>query len=302
MQRCLRLITATAAALSIVACGTLPGQQAALASTAPFAAPAWRAGPGQVLLLGEVHDNAAQHALRLQALAALLARGDRPALLLEPFDRERQPAIDRALQADTSGPLDARVDAVIDASGKVAGWDWALYRPYLRLALQQGLPIVAANVSRAESRRIIALGLGPTGWQPEVPEDIARAQAAAIERSHCGQVDAGLAVRLSQAQVARDQFMARMIGTFAARGVVLLAGNGHVRKDIGVPRWLSPALRERSHVVGYLEPDDDDVGAYDEVVRTAAQPREDPCAQMRRAPLRPSAPSAPTPPAAPASR
>lgn len=283
-----RLIAAAALSLLVAACSAVPGTPAT---------PAWRAGPGQVLLLGEVHDNAAQHALRLQALAALLAQGDRPALLLEPFDRERQPAINRALQADAAGPtdasIDARIDAVIKASGQVAGWDWPLYRPYIGLALQHGLPIVAANVSRAESRRIIALGLGPTGWQPEVPEDIARAQAAAIERSHCGQVDAGLAVRLSQAQVARDQFMARMITTHAARGVVLLAGNGHVRRDIGVPRWLSPALRARSHVVGYLEPDDDSGNAYDEVVRTAAQPREDPCAQMRLVPALPSVPAAP---------
>lgn len=288
MYRTCRLITAAALSLCFAACSAVPG------TPAP---PAWRAGPGQVLLLGEVHDNAAQHALRLQALAALLAQGDRPALLLEPFDRERQPAIDRALQADAAGPadapIDARIDAVIAASGRVAGWDWPLYRPYIGLALQHGLPIVAANVSRAESRRIIALGLGPTGWQPEVPEDIGRAQAAAIERSHCGQVDGALAVKLSQAQVARDQFMARLISTHVARGVVLLAGNGHVRRDIGVPRWLSPALRARCHVVGYLEPDDHSASAYDEVVRTAAQPREDPCAQMRRAPALPSVPAAP---------
>ena len=290
MYRTCHLITAAALSLWFAACSAVPGTPAT---------PTWRAGPGQVLLLGEVHDNAAQHALRLQALAALIAQGDRPALLLEPFDRERQPAIDRALLADPSGPLQARIDAVIAASGQVAGWDWPLYRPYIGLALQHGLPIVAANVSRAESRRIIALGLGPTGWQPEVPEDISRAQAAAIERSHCGQVDGALAVKLSQAQVARDQFMARMISTHAARGVVLLAGNGHVRRDIGVPRWLSPAQRERTHVVGYLEPDDDSGSAYDEVVHTEAQPREDPCAQMRRAPALPMAPAAP---AAPASR
>lgn len=289
MHRTRRIIAAAALALLFTACTLVPG--------AP-ATPAWRAGPGQVLLLGEVHDNAAQHALRQQALAALLARGDRPALLLEPFDRERQPAIDRALQAaaDAALPLEARVDAVIDASGKVAGWTWDFYRPYLRLALQHGLPIVAANVSRAETRRIVQQGLGPAGFQADVPDDITRAQAAAIERSHCGQVDGALAVKLSQAQVARDQFMARVIGAHAARGVVLLAGNGHVRKDVGVPRWLSPALRERSHVVGVLEEDDDDGPvAYDEVLRTAAQPRGDPCAQMRRAPAFPARPDAPAP-------
>lgn len=257
--------------------------QAAAAAAALPASP-WRAAPGQALLLGEVHDNAAQHALRAQALAALLALGDRPALLLEVFDRERQPAIDAVLQAGAGADADAlaaRVEALIDAGGRAAGWHWPLYRPYLRLALQHGLPVVAANVSRAEARRIIQLGLAPTGWQPEVPADIARAQAAAIEASHCGQVDAGLAARLADAQVARDQFMARLIGVHAARGAVLLAGNGHVRRDIGVPRWLRAAQRERSHVVGFLEPGDDDTAGYDEVLRTVAQPRADPCASMR---------------------
>jgi hypothetical protein len=42
-------------------------------------------------LLGEVHDNAAQHALRLRAFEALLATGARPALAMEQFDRNRQP-------------------------------------------------------------------------------------------------------------------------------------------------------------------------------------------------------------------
>jgi uncharacterized iron-regulated protein len=239
-----------------------------------------------VLLLGEVHDNAAQHALRQQALATLLALGDRPALLMEAFDRERQSAIDVAMQRDTDRPLTVRVEALIDAGGRAAGWQWPLYQPYIALALQHGLPIVAANVSRAEARRVIGLGLAATGWQEAVPEDIAHAQAAAIEASHCGQVDAALAARLARAQLARDQFMAQQIERHAARGVLLLAGNGHVRTDIGVPRWLPPALLARSRSVGYLEPDDRRA-PYDAVVLTAAQPRLDPCATMR--PVTPAA-------------
>ncbi len=272
----------------------LAQQAAALDAVLP--ATAWRAAPGQALLLGEVHDNAAQHALRAQTLAALLALGDRPALLLEAFDREHQPAIDTLLQAEPgagAAALEARIEALIDAGGRAAGWHWAHYRPYLRLALQHGLPVVAANVSRAEARRIMQLGLAPTGWQAEVPADIGHAQAAAMAASHCGQVDAEFAARLADAQVARDQFMARMIGRHAERGAVLLAGNGHVRRDIGVPRWLSVAQRERSQVVGFLEPGDEGgAAAYDAVVVTAAQPRTDPCDALRRAPM----------PATPASR
>ena len=263
-----------------------------------------------LLLLGEVHDNAAQHALRLQALQAVVDRGARPALLLEMFDREHQAAIDAVQQApvavgiaaatatatataSTSATtattttasdlraLDRRVDALIDAAGRAPGWHWPFYRPYLRLALQHRLPIVAANVSRADARRVIQLGLAATGFQPEVPADIAQTQAQAIEDSHCGALDSAMAARLANAQVARDQFMATTIAAHARRGVVLLAGNGHVRRDIGVPRWLPADLRSRSHAVGTLETGDDSAAAYDEVLYVAPQVRPDPCAALR---------------------
>ncbi len=257
---------------------------AAACATPPPATPAWRAAPGQVLLLGEVHDNAGQHALRAQALAALLARGDRPALLMEMFDRERQGLIDAVQFAGPGGPattLDAQVDAVVAAGGASPGWHWPFYRPYIRLALAHGLPIVAANVSRADARRTIAQGLAATGWRADVPDDIQRAQAAAIVASHCGQVDGATAARMANAQVARDQLMAALVARHATRGVVLLAGNGHVRSDIGVPRWLGLPLRQQTHVVGMLERSDDHAAPFDEVLHSAAQPRPDPCAGMR---------------------
>jgi uncharacterized iron-regulated protein len=253
-----------------------------------------------LLLLGEVHDNRAGHALRLQALQRLVAQGRRPVLLMEAFDRERQAEIDRLLQAAPGMPpgdaeWDAGVDALVKLGGSAGGgWDWDLYRPVLRLALQHRLPIVAANVSRAEARRVVQQGLGPAGFPSEVPADITRAQAEAIEQSHCGAVDAAMANRLAQAQVARDQFMARQLAAAGERGVVLLAGNGHVRRDIGVPRWLDAGLRERCHAVGYLETGDDSAAAYDEVVFAAPQPRPDPCAGLRGSTMAASA-SAPAP-------
>ena len=54
-------------------------------------------GKHSIVLLGEVHDNAAQHAVREQALRQWLEGGARPVLLMEQFDRERQGDLDRAL-------------------------------------------------------------------------------------------------------------------------------------------------------------------------------------------------------------
>jgi uncharacterized iron-regulated protein len=234
-----------------------------------------------IVLLGEVHDNVAQHALRLAAFRDRLATGARPALLMEQFDRERQPDIDR-LRAQTPAP-DA--DALIAAAspGK-SGWNWAHYRPFVALAMQHDLPIVAANVSRADTRSIISDGLQAQGFNADVPADIRSATTTTLLDSHCGLLDENTAGRMALAQVARDQFMARLVQTHAERGVVLLAGNGHVRADVGVPRWLSPAVRARSESIGLLETGSgDDPKAYDRAVFTPPQARPDPCEAMRKA-------------------
>jgi uncharacterized iron-regulated protein len=230
-------------------------------------------GSHDVVLLGEVHDNVAQHALRAQVLRRWIERGARPALLMEQFDRERQPELDRALAQPG-----ASADTVIAAAGAVQGWQWPLYRPYVQLAIDFGLPIIAANVSRADARRAVADGLQALGFDPNVPADIVEAQSREIVESHCGQLNASDARSLVAAQVARDQFMARAVEGAAPRAAVLLAGNGHVRSDIGVPRWLSPATRGRSVAIGLLEPGTpSERPRFDVSVMTREQVRPDPC-------------------------
>ena len=238
-----------------------------------------------LVLLGEVHDNAAQHAMRAEALRALLESGARPALLMEQFDRERQAELDRAL-ARSGTTADAVIAAATPADPSMQGWSWSFYKPYIALAIEYKLPIVAANVSRDDTRRLLKDGLSSLGFEARVPADIEAAQASAIVDGHCGMIDTAMAGRMVGAQVARDQFMARAIEANGARGAVLIAGNGHVRRDVGVPRWLSAAARERSVAIGLLEPGDASAAAFDVAFTTAAQPRSDPCEGMRGAPTR----------------
>ncbi|MCP5271770.1 MAG: ChaN family lipoprotein [Burkholderiaceae bacterium] len=235
------------------------------------------------VLLGEVHDNADGHALRLAAVDAWLARGARPAIVLEMFDRGDQAAIDR-LQAARAAP-DGRafVDAVLaarPAGASRGGWDWRFYRPFIDRALHLGLPLVAANVGRAEGRALMRDGLAVHGFEADVPPDVLAAHTHSIEASHCGHVGADLAARMALIQVARDQQMARAVEAHIDRGVLLLAGNGHVRTDVGVPRWLSPAARARCQAIGVLEAGDTTT-AYDRIVHVPAARRADPCASMR---------------------
>lgn len=234
-----------------------------------------------VVLLGEVHDNAAAHALRLAAFEAVLARGERPALVMEQFDRERQGALDAARAAGGDAA------ALIAAAGG-PGWNWDFYRPFVAAALRAGVPIVAANVSRADARVVMREGLAAQGFDADVPAAVLDVLAGEIEGSHCGQLDAATARRMALAQVARDQSMARALEAHAGGGAVLLAGNGHVRTDVGAPRWLSAATRARSEAIGVVEAGDATT-AFDRRVEVPRQPRPDPCAAMRAAPAAPAA-------------
>ena len=260
-----------AALLGLAGCLSVRPDDAALRSLTQ----ALRSRP--VVLLGEVHDSTVQHALRARALRALVEGGVRPALLMEQFDRERQADLDRVM-ARPGAAVDEVIAAAAPAGAPMPGWSWPDYRPYIALALEYRLPLVAANVSRADTRHIAADGLAAHGFEARVPDDLAAGQARAIVESHCGLIDAAQAGGLVAAQVARDQFMARAIEVHAARGAVLLAGNGHVRTDLGVPRWLAPATRARSVSIGMLEaPRWLEPSPYDTVVTTLPQLRPDPC-------------------------
>jgi uncharacterized iron-regulated protein len=285
-----RAAAALAAAALCAGCAIGPAGpgDATLPDDADALARAMRGAP--VVLLGEVHDNAAQHALRVQALARLVAGGARPAIAFEQFDRERQPDVERARR---ERPLDADW-LIAAASGPRSGWDWPLYRPFVQLALDHDLPIVAANLSRADAARVMREGFGAVFDAPAraalgldaLPADLLAAHEREIADGHCGMMPAAMLAPMARAQIARDAVLAGAIAPHAARGVVLLTGNGHARRDLGVPRWLPPEWRGRTLSIGLLERADGGPAmpgaAFDRVVLTPAARRDDPCATLRR--------------------
>jgi uncharacterized iron-regulated protein len=242
-----------------------------------------------VVLLGEVHDNAAQHALRAGALARLVEGGARPAIAFEQLDRERQADVDRARR---ERPRDADW-LIAQAAGTRSGWDWTLYRPFVQLALDHDLPIVAANLSRADAARVVREGWGAVFDPPAraalgldaLPADLLAAHEREVADGHCGMMPAAMLAPMARAQIARDAVLAGSLAPWAPRGVVLLTGNGHARRDLGVPRWLAAPWRERSLSVGLLERAENGpalpAAAFDRVVFTDAVRRDDPCASLR---------------------
>jgi len=271
----------------------LAGLLGACRTSAPVGGWDHRLHGDAVVLLGEVHDNAQQHQLRLAALQRAFASGWRPAIAMEQFDRDHQADIDRARRErpqDAQHLIDAAAPAVPRAGG---GWNWAFYRPFVELALRYDVPLIAANLSNAETSRIVRGGyaavfsaaeIATLGLDRPVAPELQAAQEREIDRGHCHALPPSLWPRMAQAQFARDAVMADVLRRGAERGgVVLLAGNGHVRRDTGVPRRLGE-VKERMFAVGYLEVTDDStpVTVFDAVVRTAPAERADPCAAFER--------------------
>lgn len=235
-----------------------------------------RAAASRYVLLGEQHDSEAHHARQLQMLQALSARGRQPALALEQFDTEHQAAL---RQAQQSGVRDA--EALADA-GQLnrRGWRWPMYRDLIAHAGQQGWPLLAANLSRAEARRIV-LGEMPAPAAADAEQQ--RLMEDDVIQGHCGhRPSPQLLTGMVGAQRARD---ARMAAVLEAAGgpVVLIAGAGHVRRDRAVPRHLAEPARALA--VGLVEvregriaPVDYDSAGFDILWFTASKPRPDPCA------------------------
>jgi len=246
------------------------------------------------VLLGEVHDNGVQHALRLEALRRRLEAGARPAIAFEQFDRQQQADIDRVRREQ---PRNA--NALIAAAG-ARNWEWKYYRPFVELALEFDLPIVAANLSRGEAIKVATEGWGAIFNAAEqvalgldrLPAEFISVHERAVARGHCDLLPIDSLPPMARAQIARDIVLARSVLPYFSHGVVLLTGNGHVRKDVGVPYWLNPEQRREVVSIGLLEADpdgtegpvDDVRQRYDAFLATAPAERPDPCEALRRRP------------------
>ena len=166
----------------------------------------------------------------------------------------------------------------------------------LEEAVNKGL--AALRLSRAEAMKVATQGWNALFTAPDqttlgldrLPPAFVAAHEQAVASGHCNLLPAKSLPPMTRAQIARDIVLAQSLRPYLGRGVVLLTGNGHVRKDIGVPVWLSLEDRRDLLSIGLLEigPDepqgtgDELQQRYDAVVETAAAERPDPCEALRK--------------------
>lgn len=275
-----RLLALTGAGLALRALG---GCAVGVADVAAWQA---RLRDDTVALLGEVHDNAELHRFRAAALRHACAAGWRPAIVMEQFDLDRQDDLERSRRERPRDPK----HLIGRASDAPSGWSWPDYEPVIALALDHDLPLLAGNLPRAQAARIVREGYASVFGAARVQElgladppapPWQAAQEREIDAGHCGALPRAMLPGMARAQFARDALMAQVLRENAAHGAVLLAGNGHVRRDLGVPRWLGAVAPARLLVVGFVEAGDAAVaGAFDAIVSGAPALRKDPCSEF----------------------
>lgn len=226
------------------------------------------------VILGETHDNPDHHRIQAWAVEGILARGRRPALAFEMFT------------SDQAGELRAQIareprDAA--GLGPALGWDrrgwpaWRHYQPIAQAALDAGAPILAADPSRAALRDVTKDGPAALGAdavarlrleQPPQPE-VAASLRREIVDAHCNQLPESMIDPMTTMMWVRDAYMAGALVQGAdlpgRDGAVLIAGNGHARRDQGVPyqlRRLAPGRRALSLGLVEVADGETDPGGY----------------------------------------
>ena len=302
-MRVLRGLAVVAAFLGLVAAAPVPEWQSSVARDHPLVGTIRDVASGSTLtpdalvarlaarrfvLLGERHDNVDHHRLQAWIVRELVAAGRRPTVAFEMFRADQGETIARHLAAS---PTDAR--GLGDAlDWRRSGWPaWSMYEPIAAAALDARLPLVAANLAQATATAIRRGGIAAVdpatvtrlGLDRPLADDVRARLTTEIADAHCGQLPERSLDGFVAVQRARDAHMAAALREAGGDGAVLIAGAGHVRRDMGVPLSL-PAGEVASLAFAEVSPRAPGGPAlpFDYVWFTPRVDDRDPCESFRK--------------------
>ena len=226
--------------------------------------------PADAILLGEQHDAADHQRLQRGFVEALAQRGQLAALVLEMAEHGTSTA---ALPRDATPQ---QVQAALRWNS--AGWPWESYAPSVMAALQHGVPVLGANLPRDAMRAAMS---DPQFDNHLVAAALAR-QREAIRIGHCDMLPAEQLMPMVRVQLARDASMADTIVAAMVPGktVLMIAGAGHVLRDLGIPTHIPANLRIRTVLAVAGDTGIDVKTDADMVWQTPALPPRDHCAEL----------------------
>ncbi|HJM92569.1 MAG: ChaN family lipoprotein [Alphaproteobacteria bacterium] len=254
------------------------------------------------ILLGEKHDNPDHHLLQARLIELLIALGRRPAVIWEMIPETKQPILDSYF---TQHSRDGK------ALGESLGWNlsgwpaWHMYQPVAKAAMAAHLPMYAAGLPKSAIRALarrkpsfkFAKRQRALGLHIALPAGMRERSLEQLFQGHCEMMPRNSLTPMFNVQRVKDAvFAEHMLTSGQSDGALLIAGNGHVRKDLGVPLFLKrhqPGIRIVT--VALIEVQDDlmDPTDYGEIFSAPLLPFDygwftpriddkDHCAQLRK--------------------
>ena len=245
------------------------------------------------LLLGEKHDNPDHHLLQLMVLNHVIEQMRVANVAFEMMDSDDQAALDQISQHNLTTLESLKAYLGWDEEG----WNWEFYGPLILTLVQAKIPLAAANITDATMSQVY--GEETSSERASILDEIGLQQLYVdIDESHCGLLPESQFPAMVRVQQARDYNMANNMAILELGKLsVLVAGNYHVRRDVGVPNYLlareSHLRREDIVVLSFMEVEqgEDDPASYlqesktqpafDYVWFTPAISNEDYCTSLR---------------------
>lgn len=228
--------------------------------------------PADVLLVGEQHDAPAHHELEQQIVSSLASRGLLAAVALEMAEVGASTA--RLLPSST----EEQARRALKWDDKA--WPWTAYGPAVMTAVRAGVPVLGANLPRDQ----MPASMNDGKLDARLPGPALKAQQQGIRIGHCNLLPESQITPMTRIQIAKDITMADTVHQLLLPGktVVLLAGNGHVDRRLGVPQHLRADLTARSlHLRAGDASGTDQAASFDSVWATPALPDTDYCADLK---------------------
>ncbi len=228
-----------------------------------------------VVILGEIHDNPRHHLVQTEAIDAI----NPSAVVWEMVTEE---GARRLAQTAASNP---------EELSRILRWaesGWPPLSMYYPIFQASDAPVYGAMVPRAAARAAMergaatALGADAARYGLTVPLPPAEQAAREADQlaAHCNALPAEALPQMVAIQRLRDAVLTRSVlqAVEDTKGpVAVITGNGHARKDRGIPTFLSrlqPGLKV--YVLGQSE-DGMISGTFDTVIDSPSVDREDPC-------------------------
>jgi uncharacterized iron-regulated protein len=199
------------------------------------------------VLLGEKHDNADHHVEQARMVGALVDRKKRPAIVFEMLETDMKDKLDAYME---------RADASSAGFGDAMSWEkrgwgpWENYKPIADVIFADKLTVVPGGIPIARAVDIAHHGEAAVSTEDQktylldttMDPNLESSLHDELVQAHCGHLPSTMVRGMLLAERARDAGLARAMLPYAQTGAVLIAGDGHVRDDRGVP-WALAQLR-----------------------------------------------------------